>query len=66
MKELLYQALSGQNVSVTEDQLIEAFECSFDQEPSFCCVADLQAWCNTYNLTLTISGTTTNIFTITH
>jgi len=65
MEELLRKALCGENITITEVQLIEAFEQSFDQEPSFCCIADLQSWCNTFNLTLTASDTSPVFFTIT-
>ena len=52
MEELLRLALCGQNVSITDAQLVEAFERSFDQEPSICCAAELQAWCDAYDLQL--------------
>jgi hypothetical protein len=59
MEDLLKLALCGQTVIITQQQLIDAFECSFDQEPSFCCTADLQSWCDTQNLQLTILPDTT-------
>jgi hypothetical protein len=65
--DIFQQALCGETITITEQQLIEAFAQSFDTQPySFCCIADLQSWCDTHGLTLTISGTIPNIFTIAH
>ena len=63
MYDKLRKALKGQSVTVSDTELSAQFVADFDNYPPLCCIADLQSWCTTNNLTLT--NNENNTYTIT-
>jgi len=63
MYEKIRQALC-QKITITGQELCDMFEADIENYPPLCCVADLQSWCTTNNITLSFDEST-NTYTLT-
>lgn len=63
MYEIIRKSLC-QKITITGQQLCDMFEEDLENQPPLCCVADLQSWCTTNNITLSYDEPS-NTFTLT-
>lgn len=56
--DFLNKAKCGETTTVTSQQLCDLFAEDIDNQPTLCCVADLQSWCTTFNITLSYNSAT--------